>query len=275
MDEQNVEDITVVPQEVETPAPEPELPPRPIEVGSKLAPQSIRFDRTRQAKLLTPPVEATAPEIIGALGLESPAVLLLMVGGGEKMPKDVDSYLAQMLSRGVARALADTPSSTLVIDNGLNKGAAALMGQGVADRGQKTTLLGIAPASKVTWPGGPTGEGRSELEPHHPCFILTDGREWGDETETMFAVAAALANPKAVATVLINGNDVTKKQLLQGVRQKWPLVILKGSGGLADELADLAQRRPPLLLTQIWRKLLSMGGFILCSSPAPSAPLAG
>jgi hypothetical protein len=244
MDEQNIQD-TALPQEVEEAS--QNLPLRPMVAAPNLTAQSIRFDRTHQAKLLTPPAETAAAEMVQALGLQPPEVLLLMVGGTGEMPKDADSYLAQLLSRGVARALADADSRTLVIDGGLNKGSMAMMGQGVTDRGQKTTLVGIAPAKKVTWPGGPTGGERSELEPHHTHFILTEGSEWGDETEMMVAVATALANPKAVATVLINGNEVTKKQLLHGVRQKWPLIILKGSGGLADELADLAQRRPAFI----------------------------
>ena len=114
----------------------------------------------------------------------------------------------------------------------------AMMGEALARDGRGCQLLGIAPAGKVTYPGGPSdaniGDG-APLEPNHSHFVLVEGDEWGGETGTMFKLARALNVP--VATTLINGGPIAGSEALQSVRNGWQLLVIEGSGRFADELS--------------------------------------
>src|SRR5204862_2521449 len=73
------------------------------------------------------------------------------------------------------------------------------------------------------------------LDPNHSHFVLVDGNEWGSETETLFELAAAFNVP--VLAILVNGGAIAKEELLQSVRRSWPVIVIEGSGRLADEVA--------------------------------------
>jgi len=218
----------------------------PLKQG--LTPQQVQFSNHNRAKLVIPPPDTNPADIIKALGLQQPDGLLLMVGGETKMADEVEAHLIQLFSRGLARAAAD--AEAMILDGGRDTRVMAMMGRGVADRGHKSVLVGVAPAKKVTFPGGP-GEGSisngNALEPNHSHFVLTEGNEWGDETKSLFELASALAGTKQAVTVLVSGDSIAKKQILQSVRHDWPVIIIRGSGGLADEIADLWQKRPPFI----------------------------
>jgi hypothetical protein len=114
----------------------------------------------------------------------------------------------------------------------------AIMGEALARDGRGSQLLGIAPAGKVTYPGGPSDAGISDgapLEPNHSHFVLVESDEWGGETGTMFKLAGALNVP--VATMLINGGSIAGGEALQSVRNGWQLLVVDGSGRFADELS--------------------------------------
>jgi hypothetical protein len=44
--------------------------------------------------------------------------------------------------------------------------------------------------------------------------------------------------------VLINGGPITKSEILHNVRQKRPIIVIEGSGRLADEIARLWKEKP-------------------------------
>ena len=70
--------------------------------------------------------------------------------------------------------------------------------------------------------------------------MLVDGNEWGSETETLFELAAAFNVP--VLAILVNGGAIAKDELLQSVRRNWPVIVIEGSGRLADEVAALKEQ---------------------------------
>ena len=117
-----------------------------------------------------------------------------------------------------------------------------IMGQSIADRGRKSSLLGVAPAGKVTYPGGPIvpSNDSAPLDPNHSHFVLADGNEWGSETETFSSSPLRSTNP--VLAILVNGGAIAKDELLQSVRQNWPVIVIEGSGRLADEVAALKKQ---------------------------------
>jgi hypothetical protein len=69
------------------------------------------------------------------------------------------------------------------------------------------------------------------------------GDKWGDETSTMFGIAHELAKQSPVVTVLVNGGDVAKQEVLQSVQRGWPILVITDTGQLADELAHWWRRK--------------------------------
>lgn len=216
------------------------------QAGPALTPQWLDFPTKHRARLVVAPPEASPEAIVRALDLPKPQSVLLLVGDTAGLEGDDEAHLIQLFSRGIARTLIDM--NALIIDGGQEKGLSQMIGQAVADRGRKSALLGIAPAGKVSYPGQPdSANGRQPLDPNHSHFILTDGDAWGNETEIMFKVAAALANPRSEVALLVGGDTVAKRQILESVRLGWPVIVLRGSGGLADEIASLNRRQPAFI----------------------------
>ena len=248
-----------------------------------IQPQAVAFPNGNNAKLITVTRGTAATNTIDALGLTKPKNLILLIGGKDPLDPKLTNQLTQLFSRGIARAAKD--AEALLMDGGTETGATAILGQGVADRGRETKLLGVAAAGKVTFPGGPadTGDGRTKLDPNHSHFVLVEGTDSGAETAVLFDLAAAFDVP--VLTILVNGGVGAKNELLQSVRHGWPVIIIEGSGGLADEVAALVKQPTPLedppmaeILTEGDLRLFSVAGALedfekLLSSQAPNVKL--
>jgi hypothetical protein len=63
------------------------------------------------------------------------------------------------------------------------------------------------------------------------------GTDWGDEAPWLSRVAAALAPDGRSVTVLLNGGDVTWCDLELSLQAGRPVVVVAGTGRVADELA--------------------------------------
>ncbi len=140
----------------------------------------------------------------------------------------------------------------VIVDGGTNAGVMAMVGQGAADRHHRTPLIGVAPYHLVTYPGKDTAdEDSAPLEPNHTHFVLPESHEWGGETETLFEIAAALEKDEQtgekipVVVVLAGGTpgQVAQQEILSSVRHGWPVMIIEGSGGVADRIADLYREK--------------------------------
>ncbi len=116
----------------------------------KIQPQEVVFPNNNRAKLVAAPLGASASSVIEGLEISTPKNLILLIGGANRLEEKLSNRLTQLFSRGIARAAAD--AEALIMDGGTQAGVMAIMGQGVADRGRKSSLLGVAPAGKVTYP---------------------------------------------------------------------------------------------------------------------------
>jgi hypothetical protein len=222
--------------------------------------RAILFPNGNRALLLAPPAGTTAADILHALSVGQPKALLLVIGGAAELDEAVQPRLVQLCSRGIARA-ADSIGA-LIMDGGTHAGVMAMMGQGVADRGRKTALVGVAPAGKVSYPDGPADGSIAEgaaLDPNHSHFVLVESCAWGGELETMYAVAEALAIIVPVVTVLINGGPLARDEVLQSVRHGWPIIVVQGSGRLADDIATLWQAKPPFIADPVLAEIIADG----------------
>lgn len=180
-------------------------------------------------------------DLLAKLDLTATRPVIIVSGGAATLDTAIKSRLRRLLTRGVARVAAQIDA--LIIDGGTRVGVMELMGHAVADLGQQSPLLGIAPAALVDVDQGSTTD-RAPLDPHHSHFLLTSGESWGDEVNTMMDVAAAVANGKGVTMVVAGGGPQTFTEVLHAVRRRWPLLLVEGTGGITDQLVSLLQTSP-------------------------------
>ena len=139
-------------------------------------------------------------------------------------------------------------------------GVMAEIGQIRWQNGYKFPLVGIAPEELVTWPGGPRstkflwwGKQRWQLEPHYSHFILVPGSQFGDESPWIVDTATILSKGHQSVTILINGGEVSRKDIELSLENGRPVIALSRTGRLADELARQPNRHklitvfPPML----------------------------
>lgn len=195
---------------------------------------SIVFPNQNRATAIFPTAQSKMEEVVAALALNPYSAAILVIGGADGLAEKAIPRLKQMFGRGIARAAVE--AKAVIIDGGTQAGVMAMMGEGVESRGYKSQLVGVAPAALVSYPGGPT-EG-TPLEPNHSHFVLAEGNTWGSETGTMFNLLKVLVADKVPAVaILAGGGDNTLKEVLSVVRQNLPLIVVEGSGGLADQIA--------------------------------------
>ena len=128
-------------------------------------------------------------------------------------------------------------------------GVMAEIGQIRSRNGCKFPLVGVAPETLVTWPGGlhsgkflGWGEKRWQLEPHHSHFILVPGNQFGDESPWIVDTATILSKDQKSVTILINGGEVSRKDIELSLENGRPVIALSRTGRLADELARQPNR---------------------------------
>src|SRR6266571_1760912 len=207
--------------------------------------KEIHFPNGNRAQVVIPPVGTRAPDLLRTLGIQQPKAVIIIAGGAANLNEQLDARLIQLFSYGIAPAAASVDA--MIIDGGTHSGVMAMMGQGVAAQDQKSTLLGVSPAGSVTYPGKPGDTSSSEstpLDPNHSHFVLVETNEWGGETETMYALAAELSVACPSVAMLVNGGSITKDEVLHNVRQRRPIIVIEGSGRLADEVAKLWREKP-------------------------------
>jgi hypothetical protein len=210
---------------------------------SPIKTEIITFENSREAMAVFPPANAAAAEIIRALNPNVHKALLLIIGGADNLQDELKPKLTQLFGRGIARAAAN--ANAAIIDGGTQAGVMEMMGQGVADRGYKSPLIGVAPLALVTYPGS-TGSGTTPLDPNHSNFVLVQGEKWGNETNTIFQLVSELRTTLPAVALLAGGGTTTRAEVLQAVRQNLTLLVIEGSGGFADEVAAAWKARPYL-----------------------------
>lgn len=206
---------------------------------------TITFADDRQARAVVARADAPAGEIVEALAVSKPKAVVLVFGSANSLKDDVRPKLADLFNRGLARAAAE--AQAVIIDGGTEAGVMALTGLAVADRGSVTPLIGVSPHALVTYPGGPEPGSIPDgapLDPNHSYFVLAaPGQVWGSERPTIFKLAEALGTGLPVVAVVASGGPLATEEALQTVRHGWPMIVVKGSGGTADQIANEIERR--------------------------------
>ena len=169
---------------------------------------------------------------------DSYPVIVLIGGEIDERQADATRRAIQTISR-IAEEL-----NAVVICGGTDMGVMAEIGQMRGKSGYTFPLVGIAPEELVTWTDGPQstkflwwGEKRWPLEPHYTHFILVPGSRFGDESPWIVDTAALLSKGHQSVTILINGGEVSRKDIELSVEHGRPVIALSRTGRLADEFS--------------------------------------
>jgi hypothetical protein len=226
------------------------------------------------ASVLLVPRSAGGAKIRSALQLEAPRGLLVLNGGTEELPPEIAERLRSLLQDGLARVALH--HRLTVLTGATDAGVFRLFGEGLGrDRPGKVPCIGVAPAALVAWAETDAADGESgrvPLEQHHTHFVLVEGGSWGNETEVMLSLVEALSADAPSLAVLANGGSISKREVLGHVRAGRELVVLSGSGRLADEITDVVAGRVAAGDPELAE--IAAGHVTLFDSRAPASALA-
>ena len=207
--------------------------------------QNIGFP-DQQVTCVFPDQLTDLSQAISELHLNGSHPVIVLIGGEiDEKQADVTRRAIQTISK-IAEDL-----HALVICGGTDMGIMAEIGQVRSKSGYTFPLVGMAPEELVTWANGPAstkklwwGKQRWQLEPHYTHFILVPGSEFGDESPWIVDTATLLSKDHKSVTVLINGGEVSRKDVDLSLKGGRPVIALSRTGRLADELSRETDRNP-------------------------------
>ncbi|ACK68190.1 conserved hypothetical protein [Rippkaea orientalis PCC 8801] len=177
---------------------------------------------------------------------------LVLVGGASKISPTDMTRLEQIFVEILA-PLAES-LGVIVVDGGTDAGIMKLIGQ-ARDKIKGTfPLIGVAALGTVQLPhASPYLVDAAFLAPHHTHFVLVPGTQWGDESPWLAHLPSLLSNGLPSVTLVVNGGEITWRDVAYSVKEGRPTFVLGGSGRTADQLAsamrgDMADERATPLI---------------------------
>ena len=202
--------------------------------------EKIIFSKNNHALCALPNDIEELEQAVTQMGLVDRPVIVLI--GGHIFPEHT------LITNQAIEVIGKTAEvlDAAVICGGTDVGVMNAIGKVRGRSGYQFPLIGIAPEGSVTWPAAPrsgnlvpTGGEREQLEPHHSHFILVPGSQFGDETKWISRAATMIARERYKSlTVLANGGKVSQMDVEEGLEADRPLIVLSGTGRLADEIAS-------------------------------------
>lgn len=205
--------------------------------------QKIYFP-DQQAFCVFPNERSDLAQAISELGLKAGYPVIVLIGG------EMDEQHAEVTRRAI-EMIAETAQymNAVVICGGTDMGVMAEIGQIRSRNSYKFPLVGVTPEELVTWPDGPRstkvlwwGKQRWQLESHYSHFILVPGSQFGDESPWIVDTATLLSKGHRSVTILINGGEVSRKDIELSLENGRPVIAVSRTGRLADELARQPER---------------------------------
>jgi hypothetical protein len=205
--------------------------------------QRISFP-DQQTLCVFPNARSNLAQAIVELGLKGHYPVIVLVSG------EIDEKQRELTRRAIqAVSKAAEDMNAVVICGGADMGIMAEIGQMRSRNGYKFSLVGITPEELVTWPGGPRstkflwlGKQRWQLESHYSHFILVPGSQFGDESPWIGDAAAILSKGYRSVTILLNGGEVSRKDIELSLENGRPVIVVSRTVRLADELASQPER---------------------------------
>jgi hypothetical protein len=200
--------------------------------------QKVEFPG-KQVLCVFPASRTELDQAISEMHLNEGYPVIVLIGGEIGEHKEEATRKAVQTISGIADEL-----KALVICGGTDMGVMAEIGQIRWTSGHTYPLVGITLEELATWPGGPLGtkflwwgKERWQLEPHYSNFILVPGSQFGDESPWIVDAATILSHGHRSVTILINGGEVSRKDIELSLGIGRPVIVLSRTGRLADELA--------------------------------------
>lgn len=184
---------------------------------------------------------ADLPGALKTLGVGMPRPVLVLVGGADGMTADQQAAVTEAMKQIVP--MLDHWGAA-VVDGGTNSGVIQVMGQARYAAGARFPLIGVAAEGTVTLSGMSAAPDMAGLEPHHSQAILVPGGTWGDESPWLSGVAAIIADGQPSLTLVVNGGDITYDDIAESLQNGRPVIVLAGTGRVADTIAAAARGHP-------------------------------
>jgi len=190
-------------------------------------------------------VSSVAPETNPELALlirtlrQQADAFVFLSGGASQM---TESNQRQLLGMFDALAmLAKTGHRIAVGDGGTQAGIMEAAGLARHASGDAFALIGVAPAGEIP------PRGTTPIDPHHSHVIAVDNPSapardsWGSETGTMYWLFSQLAEGRPSVAIVANGGGITLTEVEANVRAGRGMILIEGSGRVADALVSLVR----------------------------------
>jgi hypothetical protein len=178
-------------------------------------------------------------EALNELGLLGSYKVIVLIGG--YIP-DVNATVTQTAIEIIA-AFAEENNITIIC-GGTTVGIMGSIGQTRLSYGYQFPLLGITLKNLVSWPDGLQsnrflwwGRERWPLSSGYSHFMLVPGEQFGEDSPWIAEAASCLSQRDRSVTILANGGGVARKDIDFSLANNRPVIVLAGTGRLADELA--------------------------------------
>ncbi|MFD0200943.1 MULTISPECIES: hypothetical protein [Saccharothrix] len=171
-----------------------------------------------------------------ALGLPRGRPVLAVFGSADTPDTELAAAVLPVL-RAVLAAAAG--ADAVVITAGADVGVTHLVGLAAESLdGRWPRMVGVAPSGRVAAEDAEPADGELRLNVNHDTAVLVPGSRWGEERPALFRAVDAVAGAKRPAlALLIGGDDLARAALVDHLGRDRPLLVLAGTGGLADEIA--------------------------------------
>ncbi len=190
-----------------------------------------------QPTIIHIPVGMAATQALDQLSLNPYRAAITLHAGAAEMTQPYLQKLAHHFTNGLARFAND--HHILVADGGTESGGMKLMGTARRTINGNCPLVGVAVAERVTYPSGPPpGDNRWLLNPDHSHFLLIEDNVFGAESSLLVDIATA--RPVPGLALIVNGGQIVKNEVVMHLQKGTRLLVVKGSGRYADELASQA-----------------------------------
>ncbi|CCH33638.1 hypothetical protein ABZ816_22445 [Actinosynnema sp. NPDC047251] len=172
---------------------------------------------------------------VRALHLPRARPVLAVLGPVDAPEAELAAAVLPVL-RAVLAAAAQRDA--VVLTAGADTGITHLVGLAAdALDGKWPRLVGVAPSGKVAVDAEPVGD-EVRLNGNHDTAVLVPGSQWGEEVPVLFRTVEAVAGARRPALAfLVGGEDGARAALVDHLGRDRPLLVLAGTGGLADDIA--------------------------------------
>lgn len=171
------------------------------------------------------------------LDLHQARPTIALVGGANNLSGHTLPKLPTFLHTVVVQTAMDLDA--VIVDGGTDAGIMQLIGQARYALKAKFPLIGVAPYEKVQQSSEQTTS--TALAPHHSHFIFVPGTQWGDESVYLARVATLLSSHYPSITLVINGGEITWRDVTESISARRRTLVVSGSGRTADRLTMAVQ----------------------------------